>query len=225
MLIYLYTTIYLGLQHAFEADHLLAVSNLVTHRNNIWKSVKDGIYWGIGHTSTIFFIGILMMVFKFQISMNIFGYFEGGVGVMLIILGIYRFLKLFSRKKNQEHSHTHIHTHTYSHEHSHSHFHEDSHDHSHHRAAFGVGLVHGLAGSGVLMVLVISQMKNALDGLMYILIFGLGSIVGMFLAAFLFSIPFAKNLMKSGKFQIVLVIISSVLCIVYGGKVAMEQFF
>ena len=103
----------------------------------------------------------------------------------------------------------------------------DSHKpHSHHhKAAFGVGLVHGLAGSGALVVLVISQMKSPLDGLSYILIFGLGSIVGMFLAAFLFSIPFAKNLMKSKNLQIILTIISSVLCIVYGGKVVYENLF
>ena len=60
----LFLTIYAGLEHAFEADHLLAVSNLVTHRNDIKQSIKDGIFWGIGHTSTIFFVGILMIFFK-----------------------------------------------------------------------------------------------------------------------------------------------------------------
>ena len=202
----LFLTIYAGLEHAFEADHLLAVSNLVTHRNDIKQSIKDGIFWGIGHTSTIFFVGILMILFKFQISPDIFKYFEASVGVMLILLGIYRIFKLLFKEK--------IHTHQHAHNKPHSH---------HHKAAFGVGLVHGLAGSGALVVLVISQMKSPLDGLLYILIFGFGSIVGMFLAAFLFSIPYAKNLMKSKNLQITLTIISSVLCIVYGGKVVAEN--
>ena len=90
----LFLTIYAGLEHAFEADHLLAVSNLVTHRNDIKQSIKDGIFWGIGHTSTIFFVGILMILFKFQISPDIFKYFEASVGVMLILLGTYRIFKL-----------------------------------------------------------------------------------------------------------------------------------
>ena len=49
-------TIYAGFTHAFEADHLLAVSNIVSQRNSIWSSMKDGIFWGLGHASTIFFM-------------------------------------------------------------------------------------------------------------------------------------------------------------------------
>ena len=80
--------------------------------------MKDGIYWGIGHTATIFFVGILMIGFKFQIGEEVFKNFEAGVGVMLIILGLYRVFKLYFPK---EHTHT----------------------HNTSRAAFGVGLIHG----------------------------------------------------------------------------------
>lgn len=192
-------TIYSGLEHAFEADHLLAVNTLVSHRENLKQSLKDGVFWGIGHTTTIFFVGILMIGFKFNIGEDVFKNFEAGVGVMLIFLGFYRVYKLYFPK---EHTHTHNTT---------------------SRAAFGVGLIHGLAGSGALVVLVISQMKMPFEGLMYILIFGLGSIFGMFLAAYLFSIPYTKTLLKSKKLQASLVIISSILCIVYGGKVVVEN--
>ena len=194
----IFLTIYSGLEHAFEADHLLAVNTLVSHRENLKQSMKDGIYWGIGHAATIFFIGILMIGFKFQIGEEVFKNFEAGVGVMLIILGLYRVFKLYFPK---EHTHT----------------------HNTSKAAFGVGLIHGLAGSGALVVLVISQMKTPLEGLLYILIFGLGSIFGMFLAAYLFSIPYTKSLLKSKKLQASLVIISSLLCIIYGGKVVVEN--
>ena len=196
----IFLTIYAGLEHAFEADHLLAVNTLVSHRENLKQSLKDGIFWGIGHTTTIFLVGILMIGFKLNIGENIFKNFEAGVGIMLIFLGIYRMSKLYFPK---QHNHT----------------------HSTSRAAFGVGLIHGLAGSGALVVLVISQMKTPFEGLMYILIFGLGSIFGMFLAAYLFSIPYTKSLLKSKKLQASLVIISSLLCIIYGGKVVYENLF
>ena len=196
----IFLTIYAGLEHAFEADHLLAVNTLVSHRENLKQSLKDGIFWGIGHTTTIFLVGILMIGFKLNIGENVFKNFEAGVGIMLIFLGIYRMSKLYFPKQ-------HIHTRNTS------------------RAAFGVGLIHGLAGSGALVVLVISQMKTPFEGLMYILIFGLGSIFGMFLAAYLFSIPYTKSLLKSKKLQASLVIISSLLCIIYGGKVVYENLF
>ena len=195
-----FLTIYAGLEHAFEADHLLAVNTLVSHRENLKQSLKDGIFWGFGHTTTIFLVGILMIGFKLNIGENVFKNFEAGVGIMLIFLGIYRMSKLYFPK---QHNHT----------------------HNTSRAAFGVGLIHGLAGSGALVVLVISQMKTPFEGLMYILIFGLGSIFGMFLAAYLFSIPYTKSLLKSKKLQASLVIISSLLCIIYGGKVVYENLF
>ncbi len=86
-------TIYAGFTHAFETDHLLAVSNIVSQRNNMRSSMKDGVFWGLGHASTIFFIGVLMIVFKAGISDQYFRYFEALVGVMLIVLAVYRLVK------------------------------------------------------------------------------------------------------------------------------------
>ena len=91
------------------------------------------------------------------------------------------------------------------------------------KAAFSIGLVHGLAGSGALVVLVLTQMQSPLEGLIYILIFGVGSILGMFLASGLFSLPFTKGFLKSPKLQYILVIISSLLCVLYGFKVVYEN--
>jgi len=233
----IFITAYAGLEHAFEADHLLAVNTLVSNRSKMNQAVKDGIYWGIGHTTTIFLVGILMIGFKVAVSENIFSYLEATVGLMLVSLGIYRLMKLF--KKNL-HSHTYTHRHSlsdtnsvsylHSHTYSHSHFTTTSnHDHSNglnsFNAAFGVGLVHGLAGSGALVALVLTQMKTATEGLLYILIFGMGSIFGMFTASGLFSIPFSKSILKSDKLQISLIVISSLLCVFYGGHVIYENIF
>jgi high-affinity nickel permease len=85
-----------GFSHAFEADHLVAVSNIVTKRDKIKLAIKDGIYWGLGHTSTIFLIGLLMIVGKVTVFNGYFGYFEAVVGLMLVILGIHRLYQHFS---------------------------------------------------------------------------------------------------------------------------------
>ena len=233
-------TVYAGLEHAFEADHLLAVNSLVTNRNKIKDALKDGIFWGFGHTITIFVVGILMIAMKVTISEHFFGYLEACVGLMLIALGIYRMSKLF-KKIPHTHTYSHSHSHTHPDGVTHTHLHTHTYTHSHpiinfkhqhlsdfkknYKAAFGVGLVHGLAGSGALVVLVLSQMKTAWQGLLYILIFGVGSIMGMFIASGLFSIPFTKSVLKSNKLQYVLITISSLLCIFYGSHVIYKNLF
>lgn len=217
-------TIYAGFTHAFEADHLLAVSNIVSRRNNIKLSLKDGIFWGLGHASTIFFIGILMIIFKAGISAQYFHVFEAIVGLMLIGLAGYRLFKFFGNKKIIIHAHTHLHE---SAQHKHLHVHVvKEHKHRHqHSLAYGVGLVHGLAGSGTLIVIVMSQIKGPVDGLIYLVIFGLGCIVGMMLASGLFSIPFSKKIMQAQSLQNFLIIASSLLCVLYGSKVIYENLF
>jgi len=215
-------TIYAGFTHAFEADHLLAVSNIVSQRNNMKQSLKDGIFWGLGHTSTIFFIGILMILFKAGISQQYFHYFEAIVGVMLIALAIYRLVKFFRNKKIVIHAHPHSHS---GEQHKHLHIHignELKHQHTH-SLAYGVGLVHGLAGSGALIVIVMSQMKGPVDGLTYLFIFGLGCMAGMMLASGLFGIPFSKKIMQAQTLQTFLILVSSLLCLLYGSKVIYEN--
>lgn len=217
-------TIYAGFAHAFEADHLLAVSNIVSRRDNIRLSLKDGIFWGLGHTSTILLIGILVLLFRINISMQYFRYLEAVVGLMLVILGIYRLKKLFPLKKIVIHTHPHEHGDS-RHQHLHVHIGNVS-KHSHpHSLAYGVGLVHGLAGSGALILMVMIQIKEPLNGLFYLLIFGFGSVAGMLAAAGLFSIPFSKKIMKAQNLQATLIIISALLCIGYGGLVIYKNLF
>jgi high-affinity nickel permease len=215
-------TIYAGFIHAFEADHLLAVSNIVSQRNNVKLSLKDGIFWGLGHTSTIFFAGVLMIVFKAGISDQYFRYFESLVGVMLIALAIYRMVVFFREKKVVIHAHPHQHA---GEQHKHLHVHignKQVHQHKH-SLAYGVGLVHGLAGSGALILIAMSQMKSPVDGLIYLIIFGAGCIVGMLVAAGLFSISFSKKLIQAQTLKSVLIIVTCLLCFLYGGKVIYEN--
>ncbi len=235
-------TIYAGFTHAFEADHLLAVSSIVSQRNHSWLSMKDGVFWGLGHSSTIFIIGILMILFKIGISEQYFHYFEAAVGLMLIVLAIYRLMEFMRGKKLIIHQHYHLHKDEV-HQHLHIHFnpkkaagpmhihqhlqaHEHTFDHTHphtHQLAYGVGLVHGLAGSGALAVLVMAQISSPFEGLAYLLIFCGGCIGGMLVAAGLFSVPFSKKIIQAPKLQNALVIGSSLLCLLYGGKVVFEN--
>lgn len=192
-----------GFGHAFEADHLVAVSSLVSKRNNLQLAIKDGIYWGLGHSSTIFLIGLLMIVGKVTFFNGYFGYFEGIVGLMLILLGFVRLYQYFYQAKAQEQSAS------------------DSHKH---RLAYGVGLVHGLAGSGAMVLLVMSEIPGSLNSMLYLLIFGLGSVIGMLTASGIFSLPFSKKMGEQRSLQLALVLLSSLLCIGYGAYVMLENF-
>ncbi|MBK8503811.1 MAG: urease accessory protein [Saprospiraceae bacterium] len=182
-----------GFGHAFEADHLLAVSNIVTKRKSVSLAIKDGIFWGLGHTSTIFFFGFLVIVGRVTFLDGCFGYLEAFVGLMLITLGLVRLYQYF-RKRNL-------------------HFVEV---HKHH-LAYGVGLIHGLAGSGAMILLVMTEVETGVDSLIYLVIFGIGSIVGMLIAAGLLNLPFSRKIGNNANLQLILVVLSSLLCLFYGG--------
>jgi len=191
-----------GFGHAFEADHLVAVSNIITRRDKLSLAIKDGIYWGLGHSSTIFLIGLIMIVGKATFLDGYFGYFEAIVGLMLVLLGIYRLYQFFKYRDEPVSL-------------------IDA--NGNHQLAYGVGLVHGLAGSGAMVLLVMTEIQSSLNSMLYLIIFGVGSVVGMLVAAGIFSLPFSKKLSANKNFQLGLVILSSLLCIVYGGYVMYEN--
>ena len=201
---------FMGFIHSFEADHLLAVSNIVTKRDSLILAVKDGVFWGLGHTSTIFVVGIIIILGKMMVAGEnpIFSYFESIVGLMLMSLGFYRLFKIYKLRQ-------HIATH-----HAHTHLHDHSDNHS---LAYGVGLIHGLAGSGVVVLTAIGTVNGSFNALVFILIFGLGSMVGMLLASGVFSLPFSKKITSNKALQVGLTVLSSILCIGFGAKVVVEN--
>jgi len=214
LVIFLLYALYAGLIHAFEADHILAVTNIVSQRTNLLSAVKDGIFWGLGHTSTIFLVGVIMIVFKVNIPTGAFSYFEAAVGVMLILVASYR-LYIFLRDEQTIISfHKHQHEHAGENKHLHTHIHLKG--KNLHKASYGIGIVHGLAGSGTLVVLIMTQIESVANSILYLVIFGLGSIAGMTLVAGIFSVPFSKKLVNSKVIRTILVIVSSGLCFVYG---------
>lgn len=205
--------LYAGLTHALEADHVLAVSNIVSQRRSVAAAAKDGICWGLGHTSTILVIGLLMLVFKAAIPEQTFSYFEAVVGLMLIIVAVYRLYKFFI---NKEAIHHHTHVHAGVNEQRHVHVPIDAVEKNLHKTSYGIGLVHGLAGSGALVALAISQFSSPGIGMIYLLLYGLGSVAGMLLVSGLFSVPFSKKVINQPALRTALVLVSSGLCLVYG---------
>jgi hypothetical protein len=217
--------LYEGFLHAFEADHVLAVSNIVSQRDRILPAVKDGIFWGLGHTSTIFLIGIIMILFKVNISTSSFSYFEACVGLMLMVVASCRFYIFLRSDAPAIHVHKHDeHEHLGANEHLHAHIHIQG---KHlHKTSYGIGIVHGLAGSGALVLLIMTQIETVLGSLLYLAIFGLGSMIGMALVAGLFSVPFSRRVLLSKRLvRTILVLISSSLCFIYGCYVVYENLF
>lgn len=177
--------IFLGIKHSLEADHLTAVATLITEHKNSFRAALIGTFWGIGHTTTLFIVGLAVLLLKINIPPRLELGLEMLVGIMLVGLGIRAFFK-----KEVIHEHEHGHE-----GHDHIHMHADHSHHHRHKRSFLIGAVHGLAGSGALMVLVLSTFHSIVEGVVYILLFGVGSIVGMTLMSFLVGLPltFAKN--------------------------------
>ena len=187
----------LGLQHATEADHLAAVSTIVSEKKNLFTASIVGGLWGVGHTISLFTVGLVVILLKFQISESLEAKLEACVGAMLILLGLNALRKLFQASKVHVHSHEHD-----GHKHVHIHAHSKSAEESHHRLSprsIFIGMVHGLAGSAALMLLVVPTIKSESVALLYILIFGIGSIGGMMAMSFLIGLPFHFT---AGRFDI-----------------------
>ena len=188
----------LGLQHATEADHLAAVSTIVSEKKNLFTASLVGGLWGVGHTISLFVVGLLVILLKFQISESLEAKLEACVGAMLVLLGLNALRKLFQASKVHVHSHEHD-----GHKHVHIHTHgQEGAESSHHRLSprsVVIGMVHGLAGSAALMLLVVPTISSQALAILYILIFGIGSIGGMMAMSFLIGLPFHFT---AGRFEI-----------------------
>ena len=180
----------LGLRHALDADHLIAVSTIVSRRKGFWGASLVGAVWGLGHTASLLIVGLLVIVFHFQIPEKIASLMEFSVGLMLILLGLNVLWKI--RKGATLHVHTHEHhQHLHIHPHIHKHANEKNHEHAVGKKPFVVGMVHGLAGSAGLMLVVLATISSRSLALIYISVFGVGSVGGMFLMSAAIGMPFS----------------------------------
>jgi ABC-type nickel/cobalt efflux system permease component RcnA len=175
----------MGMRHALDADHLAAVASLATRVRSLRATLIQGLAWGIGHTTTLLLVGGGFRLLDSAVPERWARALELGVGVMLLLLGADIFWRM---RRDRVHVHLHRHGQDVVHLHAHRHATGKRHaaaDHAHShpeglpRRAVAVGLVHGLAGSGALLLLALQTAGSAWLGLAYILVFGSGSILGM----------------------------------------------
>jgi hypothetical protein len=191
-----------GLKHALDADHLVAVSTIVSEKRSAWSASLVGGLWGLGHTASLLIAGFLIIVLRLQVPERLAQWLEFSVAAMIVVLGA-NLLRTMLRSRGArielgEHTHgpvTHRHPHVTS---------VGTPEGGMHgswkgigRKPFFVGMVHGLAGSAALMLLVLSEIRSPELGLLYILVFGVGSVGGMLIMSTLFSLPY---LLLAGRF-------------------------
>ena len=215
----------LGMRHATDPDHVIAVTTILSREHRLAAATRIGVIWGLGHTITVLIVGAAIIVFKIAIPARLGLAMEFAVAVVLILLGVgaaaslvrkgARRMRGASPQPDELLVHAHAHTHdgaTHVHPHVHIGDHEDAHEdiddttHRDHRIpadvlppfaarrpllrSFAVGLVHGLAGSAAIALLVLSAIPNPLWATLYLAIFCIGTVIGMGLITTAIATPF-----------------------------------
>ncbi|HEV7889477.1 MAG TPA: hypothetical protein VGP08_02505 [Pyrinomonadaceae bacterium] len=213
-----------GLKHATEVDHVVAVTTIVSEQRSVWRAAAVGGLWGAGHTASLVVVGLFVLTLRVAVPEGVAGWLEFGVALMIIALGVNAVARAL-RGRADAHVHRHRHDGV---EHAHIHFHEDdslhaepSARHTHAVTRIGlkpvlVGAMHGLAGSAALTLLVLAQIDSAALGLVYLAVFGLGSIVGMMLMSGLVGLPFALGTRRIGGLSYGLQVAVGALSIAFG---------
>jgi len=209
---------FLGMRHATDPDHVIAVTTIVARSKKISHAALIGAFWGLGHTLTILVVGSGIILFGWVIPTRIGLSMEFSVGLMLILLGVLNLTGMLqwisqtfsatSGISGSAHSHPHSHG-DYIHTHAHHHD-PEAHPHGSEQTPLGwfdrhfgrlgiyqivrplvVGLVHGLAGSAAVALLVLTTIRNPQWAVVYLLVFGIGTIAGMMLITGAMALPFA----------------------------------
>ena len=233
----------LGMRHATDADHVVAVSTIVSRHRSVSSAALIGAFWGVGHTLTIVIVGAAIILFNTVIPPRLGLAMELSVGIMLVILGALNLTgvtrRLTERLTPLGGGHTHPHAHGDS-------VHDDIHEREPGRerypqtttplnrrdGPFGgtvrpfgsyqilrpllVGIVHGLAGSAAVALLVLATIRNPASAVAYLLIFGLGTIAGMMLITVALGIPYAYTSRRFAGLQSGLASASGLLSLVLG---------
>ncbi len=239
---------FLGMRHATDPDHVIAVTTVISKQRDLRRSALVGAFWGLGHTLTIFVVGSAIILFDLVIPARIGLSMELSVGLMLIILGwmnIRSFMRAMPESPAKENRapalvHSHVHTHgDYIHAHPHGHQ-PDSHPHAVEKTpvarldrALGkirlyqylrplaIGIVHGLAGSAAVALLILATIRDPRWAIAYLLVFGVGTIAGMMLITVSIASTF-RFLGESKRFFRGLALASGVLSLGFGLIVAYQ---
>ncbi len=234
----------LGMRHATDPDHVIAVTTIVSRERSIAAAGKIGLAWGLGHTVTMVAVGGAIIGFKIEVPVRFGLAMEFAVATVLILLGISTMRAVGSswlRRAPSRADHVPlVHTHSHVHHgivHSHPHAHRggldapetSSHEHLFSTEpagsrparwpfarAFGVGLVHGLAGSAAIALLVLAAIPDPLWGVLYLAVFGLGTILGMMIVTTAIGAPISLAAERTVRFHSALAVGSGLLSFGFG---------
>lgn len=162
----------LGLRHALDADHLVAMSTIVSRERSLPRGALLGARWGVGHCLSLFTVGVAVVLLGIPFPQTLGHALELGVGGMLVALGLASLVR-GDRSAAARPSAS--------------------------RRPFLVGVAHGLAGSGALAILVLATIRSPLEGLLYIALFGLGSVGGMVGMSAIMAFPFVLAARRAGQ--------------------------
>jgi cytochrome c biogenesis protein CcdA len=231
---------FLGMRHATDPDHVIAVTTIVSRQRGIRHAALIGVLWGLGHTITIFLVGSAIILFGIVIPPRVGLTMELSVGLMLILLGIMNLsgmmrwiTETLTPSHLGQHSHPHAHG-DFVHTHPHGHNPEN---HGHGESStpvswmdrtFGklglyqilrplaVGIVHGLAGSAAVVLLVLTTIRVPTWAVLYLLVFGLGTVAGMMLITAAIAVPFKLSDNRFARVNHALSIASGLLSLAFG---------
>lgn len=183
-----------GMHHALEADHVAAVSSLASGKKRLSDIVGLGLTWGLGHTVTLFLLAGFALVLGQAIPETFSMQLEAAVGIMLVGLGGHVLWRL---RRDRVHFHGHRHEEGETHFHAHNHTFDSMqharsphcHAHRFHWRTLMVGMTHGMAGSAALLLLTVTQIRSPWMGLVYVVLFGIGSMLGMAVVTAVIGVP------------------------------------
>ncbi len=188
----------IGMKHALEADHVAAVASLASRSRSLPEAIRMGAAWGLGHTLTLFTVGAVVLSIDTVLPERIAAMLEFGVGIMLLWLGADVVFRLI---RDRIHFHLHRHDDGTVHFHAHSHAGHEVHDATSHRhehrprlplRGLMVGCMHGMAGSAALILLTLGEIDSLPLALGYMVLFGIGSMVGMAALSFAIALPLRR---------------------------------
>ena len=171
----------LGLRHAFEPDHLAAVSTLATRQGSVLAACQLGLAWALGHTASVGAVALAIIVADVRFPASLWPFADAAVGLLLIGLGG---SVIFRYARGRWHLHTHSHgpgegTHLHLHSHAAGKSHAHGHPGADARRSLGFGLLHGLAGSAAILVLLVAAAPTRGAQVAYFSAFGVGTMLGM----------------------------------------------
>jgi cytochrome c biogenesis protein CcdA len=161
---------FLGMRHATDSDHVIAVTTIVSQQRKVGSAALTGIFWGIGHSITLLIVGAAIVLFGVVVPERLGLSLEFCVALMLVLLGLLN-LGRFRRRQDEAHEHSHRHG-----------------SYLRLRPAV-VGIVHGLAGSAAVALLVLPVIREPVWAILYLLIFAAGTIAGMMLITAIIAVP------------------------------------